>query len=95
MGSTCQLPNRIAVRQQTNTWIEAENAVRAGLLSDETRWEIIRDIDVVVAEMPGLHPAFEYVFEAYGVDENSALETMVYLYKAVKRQLSVQPGDRH
>ncbi|NNJ64007.1 MAG: hypothetical protein HKP16_00455, partial [Xanthomonadales bacterium] len=71
-------------RQQTNTWIDAENAVINGLLSDETYKEIFADIDVVVSEMPGLLPAFEYLFEGYGVDENSRLETMVYLFKAVR-----------
>jgi hypothetical protein len=71
-------------RQQTNTWIDAENAVINGLLSDETYKEIFADIDVVVSEMPGLLPAFEYLFEGYGVDETSRLETMVYLFKAVR-----------
>lgn len=71
-------------RQQTNTWIDAEYAVINGLLSDETTKEIFRDIDIVVAEMPGLIPAFEYIFAAYGVDENSRLQTMAYLFKAVR-----------
>lgn len=72
-------------RQQTNTWIDAEHAVRYGLLSEETYGEIFRDIDTIVAEMPGLHPAFEYLFEAYDVNEDSGLDTMAYLRQAVRR----------
>lgn len=72
-------------RQQTNTWIDAENAVINGLLSETTYREIFNDIDVVIAEMPGLIPAWEYVFEGYKVDENSELETMAYLFKAVRK----------
>jgi hypothetical protein len=55
-----------------------------GLLSDATYREIFNDIDVVVNEMPGLIPFFEYLFEGYGVDENTELETMAYLMKAVR-----------
>lgn len=75
-------------RQQTNTWIDAENAMINGLLSAETYDEIFTDIDVVVTEMPGLIPAFEYIFEAYHVDENIKLETMVHLYRAVNAHKS-------
>lgn len=71
-------------RQQTNTWIDAENAVINGLLSETTYREIFNDIDVVIREMPGLIPAFEYLFEGYKVDENHELETMVYLFKVVR-----------
>ncbi len=71
-------------RQQTNTWIDAEYAVRYGLLSDETYAEIFRDIDTVVEEMPGLVPAFEYLFDAYVVDESISLETMAHLFQAVR-----------
>lgn len=71
-------------RQQTNTWIEAEHAVINGLLSERTYREIFDDIDIIVKEMPGLIPAFEYIFEAYKVDENSDLETVAYLVKAVR-----------
>lgn len=66
-------------RQQTKTWIDAENAHINGLLSDETHREIFNDIDTVVQEMPGLIPASEYLFEAYKVDENSQLATIAYL----------------
>jgi hypothetical protein len=62
-------------RQQVNTWIDAENAVINGLLSEATRRAIFKDIDVVIAEMPGLIPAFEYLFDGYEIDENSELET--------------------
>ena len=78
-------------RQQTNTWIDAENAVINGLLSDETYDEIFRDIDTVVTEMPGLIPAFEYLFEKYEVNENVKLETMAYLFKAVRRYKTTEP----
>lgn len=70
-------------RQQINTWIDAENAVINGLLSDQTYRQIFNDIDVVVAEMPGLFPAFEYLFQAYGLDEGARLETMAHLRKAI------------
>ena len=68
------------------------NAVMNGLLSDATRWEVFRDIDVVVAEMPGLIPAFEYLFKDYGVDENSPLETMAHLVKAVNNYKQANPA---
>jgi len=55
------------------------------LLSETTYREIFNDIDVVIAEMPGLIPAFEYLFEGYHVDENSELETKAYLFKAVQK----------
>lgn len=71
-------------RQQINTWIDAENAVINGLLSEATRRGVFTDIDVVIAEMPGLIPAFEYLFEAYGIDENHELETMAHLFEAVQ-----------
>lgn len=71
-------------RQQTNTWIDAEHAVINGLLSEQTYREMFNDIDVIVKEMPGLIPAFEYIFEAYKVDENSDLETIAYLVEAVR-----------
>jgi hypothetical protein len=71
-------------RQQTNTWIDAENAVINGLLSDATYEEIFNDIDVVVNEMPGLIPFFEYLFDGYKVDENTGFETMAYLMNAVR-----------
>lgn len=71
-------------RQQTNTWIDAENAVINGLLSETTYNEIFNDIDVVIHEMPGLIPFFEYLFDGYDVDENTELETMAYLFKAVR-----------
>ena len=80
-------------RQQTNTWIDAENAVINGLLSETTYREIFKDIDVVIAEMPGLIPAFEYLFEGYEVDENSNLETLAYLYKAVQDYRQEQSGE--
>lgn len=81
-------------RQQTNTWIDAENAVINGLLSEATYNEIFNDIDVVVNEMPGLIPAFEYIFEAYKLDENAELETIAYLIKAVRNyQHEVKPED--
>ena len=51
-------------RQQTNTWIDAEHAHVNGLLSDETYRETFNDIDTVVQAMPGLIPAFEFLFEA-------------------------------
>lgn len=70
-------------RQQINTWIDAENAVINGLLSEATRRGIYNDIDVVIAEMPGLIPAFDYLFEGYKIDENNELETMARLFKAV------------
>ena len=82
-------------RQQTNTWIDAENAVINGLLSDATHREIFNDIDVVVAEMPGLIPFFEYLFEGYGVDENTELETMAYLMKAVREYGPKQTVSEH
>ena len=71
-------------RQQVNTWIDAENAVINGLLSEATRRAVFKDIDVVIAEMPGLIPAFEYLFDGYEIDENSELETMAHLVKAVQ-----------
>ncbi len=71
-------------RQQTNTWIDAEHAVINGLLSEVTYKEIFDDIDVVVEEMPGLIPAFEYLFEAYKADENSDLETIAHLVRTVR-----------
>jgi len=77
-------------RQQINTWIDAEYAVLYGLLSDETYAEIFRDIDTVVEEMPGLLPAFEYLFDAYGVDEAASLETMAHLFRAVRSRKETQ-----
>ena len=71
-------------RQQVNTWIDAENAVINGLLSETTRRGVFDDIDVVIAEMPGLIPAWEYLFEAYELDQNTELETMAYLFEAVQ-----------
>lgn len=71
-------------RQQINTWIDAENAVINGLLSETTRRGVFNDIDVVITEMPGLVPAWEYLFDAYKMDENSDLETMAYLVRAVR-----------
>ncbi len=71
-------------RQQINTWIDAENAAINGLLSDATHQAMYNDIDVVIAEMPGLIPAFEYLFEAYGVDEHHPLGTVAYLFTAVR-----------
>jgi hypothetical protein len=71
-------------RQQINTWIDAENAAINGLLSEATRRGVFNDIDVVIAEMPGLVPAWEYLFEGYGLDEDSELETMAYLFRAVQ-----------
>lgn len=71
-------------RQQINTWIDAENAVINGLLSETTRRGVFKDIDVVIAEMPGLIPAWDYLFEAYKMDENTELETMAYLFRAVR-----------
>lgn len=71
-------------RQQINTWIDAENAVINGLLSETTRRGVFNDIDVVIAEMPGLIPAWDYLFEAYKMDENTELETMAYLFRAVR-----------
>lgn len=71
-------------RQQINTWIDAENAVINGLLSETTRRGVFSDIDVVIAEMPGLIPAWEYLFEAYNMDEDHELETMAYLIKSVR-----------
>lgn len=79
-------------RQQTNTWIDAESALRNGLLSDETRAEIFLDIDVVVSEMPGLWPAFEYLFDAYQVDGTGSLETMNHLFHAIERHKEA-PGS--
>lgn len=73
-------------RQQINTWIDAEYAVLYGLLSDETYAETFRDIDTVVEEMPGLVPPFEYLFEAYGLDETVSLETMAHLFRAVRNR---------
>ncbi len=72
-------------RQQANTWIDAENAVINGLLSEITYREIFDDIDVVISELPGLISAWEYIFEAYKVDENSNRETMAYLFRAVQK----------
>lgn len=72
-------------RQQINTWIDAENAVINGLLSETTRRGVFNDIDVVIAEMPGLIPAWEYLFEGYKVDENTELETIAYLFRAVRK----------
>lgn len=72
-------------RQQINTWIDAENAVINGLLSETTRRGVFNDIDVVIAEMPGLIPAWEYLFEGYKLDENTELETIAYLYRAVQK----------
>ena len=80
-------------RQQTNTWIDAEHAVINGLLSEQTYREIFDDIDVVVMEMPGLIPAFEYIFEAYKVDEDSDLETIAYLVKAVSNYKKEHSGE--
>jgi len=77
-------------RQQINTWIDAEYAVLYGLLSDETYAEIFRDIDTVVEEMPGLVPPFEYLFEAYGVDEAVSLETMAHLFQVVRSRRATQ-----
>ena len=71
-------------RQQINTWIDAENAVINSLLSETTRRGVFNDIDVVIAEMPGLIPAWDYLFEAYKVDEDTELETMAYLVRAVR-----------
>jgi len=72
-------------RQQTNTWLDAEHAVINGLLSEQTYIEIFNDIEVVVEEMPGLIPAFEYLFEAYKVDEDTDLETIAYLFETIQR----------
>jgi hypothetical protein len=72
-------------RQQINTWIDAENAVINGLLSETTRRGVFSDIDVVIAEMPGLIPAWDYLFEAYKLHENTELETMAYLFSAVQK----------
>jgi hypothetical protein len=80
-------------RQQTNTWLDAEHAVINGLLSEQTRTEIFNDIDVVVTEMPGLIPAFEYLFEAYKVDENSDFETIAYLVKTVRNSKEERSGE--
>lgn len=80
-------------RQQVNTWIDAENAVINGLLSETTRRGVFNDIEVVVAEMPGLIPAFEYLFEAYEIDENSELETMAHLVKSVQDYKQEHPGS--
>jgi hypothetical protein len=71
-------------RQQTNTWVDAEHAMRYGLLSDETYAEIFSDIDTVVDEMPGLTTAFDYLFTAYDVDETTELATMRYLLRAIR-----------
>jgi hypothetical protein len=46
-----------AARQQSNTRIDAENAVINGLLSEISHKEIFNDIHVLLAEMPGLIPA--------------------------------------
>ena len=77
-------------RQQINTWIDAEYAVLYGLLSDETYAEIFRDIDTVVEEMPGLLPAFDYLFDAYGLDEAASLETTAHLFRAVRSRRETQ-----
>lgn len=80
-------------RQQINTWIDAENALINGLLSETTRIGVFNDIDVVVAEMPGLIPAWEYLFEGYKLDENSDLETMAYLFTAVQKYKQDHPAQ--
>ena len=72
---------------------DAENAAINGLLSDQTYDEIFRDIDTVVTEMPGLIPAFEYLFEKYKVNENTKLETMAYLFRAVRSYKTTEPGQ--
>jgi len=80
-------------RQQINTWIDAENAVINGLLSETTRRGVFNDIDVVIAEMPGLIPAWEYLFEAYKLDEDADLETMAYLFRAVQEYKQDHAAD--
>ena len=72
------------VRQSINTWIDAENAVLSGLLSEDTYNEIFTDIDVVVAEMPGLKPAYTYILEKYDLESRN-LEVLRYLVEAVKK----------
>jgi len=71
-------------RQQINSWIDAEYAVLYGLLSDETYTEIFRDIHTIIEAMPGLHPAFEYLFEAYDVGKDEQYEPMADLYRAIR-----------
>ena len=55
-----------------------------GLLSETTRRGVYSDIDVVIAEMPGLIPAWEYLFEAYKLNENTELETMACFFRQRK-----------
>lgn len=81
-------------RQQINIWIDAENAVVNGLLSETTRRCVFRDIDVVIAEMPGLVPAWGYLFEAYEIEEDYELETLAYLYRAVRNYKQKQAATR-
>jgi hypothetical protein len=80
-------------RQQINTWIDAENAVINGLLSETTRRGVFNDIDVVIAEMPGLIPAWEYLFAAYRMDEHFELETVAYLVRAVRNYTQDRATD--
>ena len=57
------------------------------------------NIDVIagpvflIAEMPGLIPAWEYLFEAYKLDEDADLETMAYLFRAVQEYKQDHAAD--
>ena len=67
-------------RQQINTWIDGEMAYNNGLLSELTFEELLIDIDVMVAEMPGLKSAYLYIFESF---PDVTLVTMRRLREAV------------
>ena len=60
-------------RQMINTWKDAESAYNYGLLSDQSFDTTLKDISVVIEEIPGLIPYFAYMVDAYELDKEPLL----------------------
>ncbi len=60
-------------RMMINTWKDAESAYNYGLLSDVTFDSTLKDISVVMDEMPGLVPYFAYLVDTYELEKEPLL----------------------
>ncbi len=60
-------------RQMINTWKDAESAYNYGLLSDESFDTTLKDISVVMEEIPGFIPYFSYLVDAYELEKEPLL----------------------
>jgi hypothetical protein len=56
-------------RLMINTWKDAESAYNYGLLSDESFGTTLKDISIVMEEIPGLIPYFAYMVDAYELEK--------------------------